>query len=72
MKSSRAPARFISSRTMVSTLRTTRRPIGIQLYMPPASRRISPARIIRRWLMISASEGASLSVAMKYFETRIG
>ena len=31
MKSSIAPARFISSRTIASTLRTTRRPSGIQV-----------------------------------------
>jgi hypothetical protein len=31
ISSSMAPARFISSRTMFSTLRSTRRPIGIQV-----------------------------------------
>src|SRR5262245_27149976 len=39
--------------------------------MPPASLRISPARTISLWLINSASEGASLSVARKYREARI-
>lgn len=36
--------------------------------MPEASLRINPARIINWWLMISASEGVSLRVAMVYLE----
>ena len=39
--------------------------------MPPAKRLIRPARSISLWLTISASEGASLSVEMKYFEVRM-
>jgi hypothetical protein len=39
--------------------------------MPPARRRISPARSISWWLMISASEGASLRVAMKNWLARM-
>src|SRR5579875_1783119 len=33
--------------------------------MPPATRRIMPARIISLWLTISASAGASFRVPMK-------
>src|SRR5690606_9016422 len=40
--------------------------------MPPASLRIMPARVINRWLTISASEGASLRVAMWKREAFMG
>src|SRR5690625_79382 len=56
---SMAPAAFISSRTMASTLRKTRSPSGDQVYRPAARRRIIPARSIRRWLATSASAGVS-------------
>ncbi len=69
--SSRAPARFISSRTMVSTLRSTRSPIGSQLYRPAARRRIRPARSISWWLMTSASAGVSFIVLIGYRESLI-
>ena len=61
---SRAPARFISSRTTVSTRRSTLSPSGIHEYNPLASLRIRPARSISLWLASSASWGASLRVAM--------
>src|SRR6185312_6760991 len=63
IRSSIAPARFISSRTTFSTLRRTRSPSGDQVYRPEASRRIMPARSISLWLAISASAGISLTVA---------
>ena len=69
---SRAPARFISSRTMRSTFCRTRRPIGSQLYSPAASRRIKPARSINWWLINSASAVISLRVLMGYCESLIG
>ena len=69
--SSSAPARFISSRTMRSTLRSTRRPIGSQLYSPAARRRIRPARSISWWLTTSASAGVSLMVLMGYWDSLI-
>ena len=62
ISSSSAPIAFISSRTIASTLRTTRRPIGIHVKIPDVSRRIMPVRSISLWLTISASEGSSLSV----------
>ena len=62
---STAPARFISSRTTASTLRATRKPIGIQVYRPLATRLIKPARSISLWLGNSASAGASLRVEIK-------
>src|SRR5450755_13719 len=71
MHSSRAPARFISSRTMRSTLCSVRRPIGSHVYKPAAKRRIMPARSISWWLMTSASAGTSLSVEIGYWDKRI-
>ncbi len=71
METSCAPALFISERTMASTLRTTRRPIGKRLYMPAATFLIMPARIMSFWLMTSASAGDSFSVGRSIFEKRI-
>ncbi len=68
---SSAPARFISSRTTASILRSTRSPSGIQLYSPEPSRRMRPARSMSLWLASSASAGASLMVLMKYREVRM-
>src|SRR6476646_7127008 len=39
--------------------------------MPAARRLIMPARSIKRWLASSASEGASLSVDRKNWDTRM-
>jgi hypothetical protein len=39
--------------------------------MPPARRRMMPARSMSLWLTISASAGASLRVERKNCETRI-
>src|SRR3546814_9423425 len=62
IRSSIAPARSIASRTIASTLRSTRRPSGDQGYWPAAGRRSMPALSISRWLAISASAGVSFSV----------
>src|SRR5882672_9370230 len=48
MKSSIAPARFISSRTMASTLRTTRSPSGIYTWMPLGLRVVRKVEAIVR------------------------
>ena len=69
---SSAPARFISSRITRSTLRSTRRPMGSQVYSPPARRRIRPARSMSRWLTISASAGTSLRFWIGYADRRMG
>ena len=50
---------------MASTLRSTRKPIGIQVYKPDALAVISPARSMSLWLASTASAGASLRVEMK-------
>ena len=50
---------------MFSTLRNTRKPIGIQVYKPDALALIKPARNISLWLASVASAGASLSVEIK-------
>ena len=68
---SMAPARSISSRTTASTLRSTRRPSGDQVYRPAASLRIMPARSISRWLASSASAGVSLVVCRWKRDRRI-
>src|SRR5687768_8000819 len=67
-----APAAFISSRTACSTLRSTRRPSGDQVYRPAASLRIMPALSISLWLTISASAGVSLLVWRWNCDRRIG
>ena len=71
IKSSMAPVRFISSRTMFSTFRSTRRPIGIHVYRPDALALIRPARSMSLWLGNAASAGASLRVEMKNWEAFI-
>ena len=60
--SSSAPARFISSRMICSTLRSVMRPSGIHVYRPLPSFLIMPARSMSFWLTTSASAGASFSV----------
>ena len=72
IRTSMAPDLFISSRTMLATLFSTRRPVGSQVYIPAASLRIIPARSISWWLMTSASAGVSFCVDNKYWLVRIG
>src|ERR1043165_8003181 len=72
IRTSSAPARSISSRTMFSTLRMVRRPRGIQVYRPAASLRMRPARSMSWWLTTSASAGVSLVVLTGYWDQRIG
>ena len=60
--SSSAPARFISSRMIASTLRSVRSPSGIHVYRPVPSFLIIPARSISFTLVTSASAGASFWV----------
>src|SRR3954462_3878727 len=71
ISSSTAPARFISSRTMASTLRSTSNPSGIHVYRPLPSFLISPARNMSLWLTSSASLGASLRVEIKNCDVRM-
>src|SRR5450830_392114 len=71
ISSSSAPALFISSRTIASTLGNTRKPSGIQLYSPEPKRLIRPARTISIWLCSSASLGASFWVLKKNCEARM-
>ena len=56
---------------MLSTLRKTRKPKGIQLYKPEPNRLIKPARTIKIWLCNSASLGASFCVLKKNWEARM-
>src|SRR4051812_40926595 len=72
IRTSSAPARSISSRTMFSTLRRVRNPSGIQVYNPAASLRMRPARSMSCWLTTSASAGVSLVVLTGYWDQRIG
>ena len=68
IRTSWAPALFISSLTMASTFLTALSPIGRRLYTPAATFLIIPALIMSFWLMTSASEGDSLSVGRSILE----
>src|SRR5829696_3836589 len=60
----------ISSRTMRSTLRKTRKPSGSQVNPPGAARRMYPPRATSRWLGTSASAGSSRRVRRNRVDIR--
>ncbi len=64
MSISWAPLLFISWRTMFITFCRHLKPSGRYVYVPLATRRMSPARIISLWLVVSASDGTSLTVGI--------
>src|SRR5690625_1162019 len=65
IKTSCAPERYISSRTIRSTLRNSLSPSVIHVYSPEGNRRIRPERSIRCWLTTSASVVVSFKVVSK-------
>src|SRR4051794_37594466 len=61
----------ISSRTICTTFWCTRQPAGSQLQRPAPVWRTMPARTSSLWLSASASAGASRSVGMKAWLSRV-